>query len=322
MTTANLTETDLFPMRLLAYSNERFPAVQVVGQFPMFLVAFLFGQVIVGSEAAFTTNLFVGFLAFVAYTLMVRVIDDHKDVAHDNEHYPDRVLQRGLITFTQLKVIGIVSLAITVGGSIYIDGGFGPVVTWFLIIFLSNSTFQFILIRLGPIGAELESRRVLFALTVIPFWGAGAVWIAQIGAGGHDLSVEIWWLIALWCVSALLLEIARKSRTPEDDRPTVADYTKSTESWTRSLGLVGTVVVLSVLTVLATALTVAVIDTADAATWWTWTALGGSLLPLIAAGIRFGLGQTRFRAKDVAEVAVLVWMIGQLVAVAALLATN
>lgn len=319
MTATRITGQSLFPLRLLAYSNERFPLWQVAGQFPMFLAAFLYGQVIVGEDAEFTGPLFAGFVAFVAYTLMVRCIDDIKDAAHDNEHYPDRVLQRGLITFTHLKIIALICFASSVAVSIYIDGGLGRVTMWWFIIFVTNNLVQFVQVKWAFIGAWLESRRVLLALSVIPFWGFGSVWIAQMGADDELVSAKVWWLVVLWCVAALLLEIARKSRTPEDERPTVVDYTKSDSSWTRSLGLTGTVVALVALALVATLLEIGMLHAVGAATWWVYLALAATmLLPVVAAG-RFWLSKDRFRAKDVSEMAAGVWVIGQIVSACALL---
>lgn len=319
MTATRFTNESLFPLRLLAYSNERFPLWQVAGQFPMFLAAFLFGQLIVGSEAEFTGPLFAGFVAFVAYTLMVRCIDDIKDAAHDNEHYPDRVLQRGLITFTHLKIIALICFVSSVAISIFIDGGLGLVTMWWFIIFVTNNLVQFVQIKWAFIGAWLESRRVLLALSVIPFWGFGSVWIAQMGAGDDVVTAKVWWLVVLWCVAALLLEIARKSRTPEDERATVVDYTKSDGSWTRSLGLVGTVVTLVALALVATLLEIGLLASVGAGTWWAYLALGITMLLPLGAAVRFRLQKDRYRAKDVSEMAAGVWVIGQIIVAVALL---
>ncbi|MEV6066706.1 hypothetical protein AB0L82_09185 [Nocardia sp. NPDC052001] len=322
MSTLTATKQSPFALRLLAYSNERFPAWQVLGQFPMFLVAFLFGQVITGKTAGFTVDLFVGFAAFVAYTLMVRTIDDHKDAAHDNAHYPERVLQRGLVTFTHLKIIGVISLLVVLGGTFYVDRGFGPVSLWLLGIFVSNNLVQFVQVKWAWIGEWLEARRVLLALSVIPFWGVGAVWAAQMGAGAQWVPAKVWWLVALWSVAALLLEIARKSRTPEDTRETVVDYTKSASSWTRSLGLTGTVVVLAGLALGVTVLEFATLAVIDRGAGWAYAALGVTALLPVAAALLFWRKPTRVGAKNVSEASASVWLIGQIVFAVAILTTG
>ncbi|MBX5331894.1 UbiA family prenyltransferase [Rhodococcus fascians] len=308
-----------FPLRLTSYFNERFPLYQVAGQFPMFLAAFWFGQSIVGESPNPSWTLAAGFVALVAYTLMVRCIDDHKDLAHDNEFYPNRVLQRGLITLTHLKIVGLVCFVASIAISIAIDGGVGRVTMWWTIIFVTNNVVQFVQLKWSSIGQWLESRRVLLALSVVPFWGFGSVWIAQMGAGAELVSTHVWWLVVTWCVAALMLEVARKTRTPEDDRPNVVDYTNNASSWTRSLGLNGTVITLVGLSSLAVALQISMLHVVDANQWWTYLALGVcGLIPVMAAG-RFMLRRDRFRVKDVSELAAGMWVTGQVVVATALL---
>lgn len=320
MTATRTAGQSPFLLRLLAYSNERFPLWQVAGQFPMFVAAFLYGQVIVGKDAEFTTSLFAGFVAFVGYTLMFRCFDDCKDAAYDNELYPDRVLQRGLITFTNLKIIALICWVGVGAISIYIDGGLGRVTMWWCILVAATGLFQFIQVKWAFIGAWLESRRVLLVLSVIPFMGIVSVWFAQMGAGEELVSAKVWWLVIAWCSAAVLLEIARKSRTPEDTRATVVDYTKSVTSWTRSLGLTGTVVTLVGFALLATVLEIGMLQAVGAGAWWAYLALiVATLLPVVAAG-RFFLRKDRYRAKEVSEMAVALWGIGQIVIACALLA--
>ncbi len=288
----------------------------------MFLAAYWFGQSIGDGKVEARWTLWAGFVALVAYTLMVRCIDDHKDVAHDNEFYPERVLQRGLVTFTHLKVIAVICFVASIAISIAIDGGVGFVTMWWFIIFISNNLVQFVQIRWGFIGQWLESRRVLLALSVVPFWGFGSVWVAQMGAGNHLVTANVWLLIVTWCVAALMLEVARKSRTPEDDRPEVVDYTATSSSWTKSLGLGGTVSALVGLSMVAVLLEMAMLHVVGADRWWTYLLLTLCAVVPVGAAIRFTLRRDRFRVKDVSESSAAMWVVGQIVVAIALLAAN
>ncbi|KAA0024854.1 UbiA family prenyltransferase [Antrihabitans cavernicola] len=322
MATKQLTTQSPFPLRLLAYSNERFPYWQVLSQFPMFVAAFLVGQAAVGRDPHFAWAILFGFIGFVAYTLMVRAIDDHKDWEHDSKHYPDRVLQSGLITLKHLKIVGIICFLLSILASLIVDRGIGRVTMWWFIIIVTNNLVQLAQIKNPKVGTWIESRRVLLALTVVPFWGLGSVWIAQMGADGRWLTADIWWLVAPWCVGALLLEIARKSQDPDDTRETVVDYTKKSSSWTRSLGLVGTVSTLVALAFLVTLLEYVLLNSLGYDVWWATLALVITmLLPLGAAGW-FAVKPDRYRAKTVAEQSAGVWLIGQIILVIALLVVN
>ena len=236
--------------RFVAYLNERFPAWQVAGQIPSFLVAFLAGQLFVGRPAAVTSAAYIGFVAFVAYIFAARALDDHKDYDHDTRHYPERVLQSGRITLTHLKSLAVLCFALSLVGSLVIDRGVGWVTFWWVISVATNGIFQISMIRNPTMKAWLEERRVIFALAHLPFWGVAGVWIAQMGVGDEALPWSVGWLVAVWIVGPLLLEFARKSLAPEDERSTVVDYTKPRASWAHSLGLQGAVAALVMLAVL------------------------------------------------------------------------
>jgi 4-hydroxybenzoate polyprenyltransferase len=309
-----------FVVRFVAYLNERFPAWLVAGQIPLFLVAFLAGRLLVGRPAAVTSAAYIGFVAFVAYTFAARALDDHKDYDHDTRHYPERVLQRGQITLMHLKIAGALCFALSMVGSLVIDWGVGWVTFWWVISVATNGVFQVSMIRNPTMKAWLEERRVIFALAHLPFWGVGGVWIAQMGAGDKTLPWSAGWLVALWIVGPLLLEFARKSRAPEDERSTVVDYTKPRTSWAHSLGLQGAVAALVILAVLTALLGAALLRAVGSGTPTAYWALAGSAaLVLIPVTVRFAMGPSRKRAKEVAELSASSMIVGQIVLVVVML---
>lgn len=318
VTSPTVAASSPFPLRLLAYSNERFPLWQVAAQIPMFAAAFFAGQLVAGREIAATLPLYLGFIAFAAYTFMVRVIDDHKDREKDDALYPHRVLQRGIVTYTELRVLAGLCLVWTLVASIIADGGLGLATMWWFIIVISNNIVQFVQVRISTIGRWLEERRVLLALTVIPFWGLGSIWVAQMGAGQQGLTRDILWVVLAWCVAAFLLEIARKSREPEDEREDAIDYTKDRGSWTRSLGPAGTVVALLVLALLATLSEWGLLAVTGRDTPWAVIALWVVFASAVGAAVPFAIRRLRDRVKNVADAAAGVWLFGQIIVAVAL----
>ena len=320
MTLIKPTAQSPLVMRFGAYLNERFPAWQVAGQIPMFLVAFLAGQLFVGRPASINSAAYIGFAALVAYTFAARTLDDHKDFEHDSRHYPERVLQRGLVTLANLKVLGALCIAFSLLVSLAIDRGAGWVTLWWVISVATNGAYQVSMIRNPAMKAWLEERRVLFALTHLPFWGVGGLWIAQMGAGEVPLPWSTVWLVALWIVGPLLLEFARKSRAPEDTRVTVVDYTKPRMSWAHSLGLYGAVsalVALAVVTALISAGLLRAVGCGSPAAYWV---LAVSAAVLLGPGtVRFALRPSRKRAKEVAELSASSMIVGQIVLVVVML---
>jgi 4-hydroxybenzoate polyprenyltransferase len=306
--------------RFVAYLNERFPAWMVASQIPIFLVAFLAGQLFVGRAAAVTAAAYIGFVAFVAYTFAARALDDHKDYDHDSRHYPERVLQSGRITLTHLKVAGGVCFALSLAVSLIVDRGIGWVTLWWVISVATNGVFQVSMIRNPTMKAWLEERRVIFALTHLPFWGVGGLWIAQMGAGDEALPWTAGWLVAVWIVGPLLLEFARKSRTPEDERSTVVDYTKPRVSWAHSLGLQGAAAALVILAGLVALLSAGLLAAVGCGTPTAYWAIAGSAaLLLIPVTVRFAMGPSRKRAKEVAELSASSMIVGQIVLVVVML---
>jgi 4-hydroxybenzoate polyprenyltransferase len=320
MNSSEQTGQQLFLLRLGAYLNERFPAYQVVGQLPLFLSAFLAGQAFVGARPTVNLDAVVGFVAFVAYTFAARALDDHKDFEHDSLHYPERVLQRGLITLRHLKVLGLGCVVVSLLGSLYIDQGLGLVTLWWLVTVVSNNIYQFWMMRHPETMRWIEERRVLLAFTFLPFWGLGSLWIAQMGAKEHRLPWSAGWLVVLWVVGPLLLEFARKSRAPEDERSTVVDYTKPRVSWAHSLGLGGAVVSMILLAALTTALEMVLLWSLGYGSRWAYAAcVGVAALCLLPAAGLFAASPSRRRAKLVAELSSSVMVLGQVVLVVAML---
>src|SRR5690606_29126799 len=52
-----------------------------------------------------------GSLSLLLFFLHLRIFDDHKDYAADCRHFPHRVLQRGVVTLGELKVLAALAIA-------------------------------------------------------------------------------------------------------------------------------------------------------------------------------------------------------------------
>ncbi len=109
----NLTVNSPFPVRLWAYLQERFPpvghGVLIVSYYScnQFLAQALTHP---GEQMRYSLSSLVGAATLLAIFFHLRVFDEHKDYAEDCRHYPDRVLQSGLITLRDLKVLGGVAI--------------------------------------------------------------------------------------------------------------------------------------------------------------------------------------------------------------------
>ncbi len=299
--------------RLAAYMLERFPPFQPVGLFALYLALVESGKALTGMPPRLLLQDFLGFAAFVAYFLMVRVLDDHLDIDHDNAHYPERVLQRGLVTLRQLAVIGGVCFVVQLAVALFVDDGFGKVTRWWVALVAVMALHSWIGFHVRPIHAWLEERRPIFALSFLPTVALISLWIAQLGAGGRPLPDTTAWLVGFYVSSSCVAEVGRKSRTPEDERPTVVDYTKPSSSWTRSFGLRGTVTVLVALGAAAALIGGALLHELGSGSPMAYGLLAATQVLPLAASLRFAGGPSRLRAKGVSTAALVACLLMNLI---------
>lgn len=92
------------------YLSERFP-LAITSVHSLATAAFLVG--ISSGELSWQVLVLIAF-GFFFFMLRMRVTDEFKDSSHDDSNYPDRPVQRGIISRNQLIAIGVISLAIEI----------------------------------------------------------------------------------------------------------------------------------------------------------------------------------------------------------------
>ena len=154
---------------------------------------------------------------------MLRIFDEHKDYELDCLNHPERVLQRGLITLTDLKILGAISVVIQAIITFYIDGGFGMVTqSWLLtIVWASLMAKEFF------IGEWLEKRLFLYAFSHMIVMPMAMVWGMYLCTDGAELPETIYVLALFAFFSGFTAEIARKLKTPAQEIDTIDSYTKA-----------------------------------------------------------------------------------------------
>jgi len=100
------SRTISFLRRFRLYQRERFPIVALlISLIPAVLSS---GAVAVGSPALL--QCVIALIASVLYLLHIRIIDEHRDFGHDNEHYKSRPIQIGVISKKELQRIDLLVL--------------------------------------------------------------------------------------------------------------------------------------------------------------------------------------------------------------------
>lgn len=261
------------PRRFLAWMNERFPFANALLFFSLYATAVLVGQVATSpGEVAFGLREIAGFLPVWCFFFLLRIYDEHKDYEEDCQNYPDRVLQRGLITLGHLKVAGALAIVTQLVGSLWLDGGFGIITLWWIAVFVYSvlMTVEFF------VREWLTQRLVLYATSHMLIMPLAVLWMVQIGAGDQPLPLEVGYLAALAFLCGGAFEVTRKIRAPEEEREEVDSYTKV-------FGTTGAPLVVAVLLTLATgALAMLLIWIADGMPSVGWF---GALVAILLASL-------------------------------------
>src|SRR4029453_4732816 len=142
--------------------------------------------------------------------------------------HPERVLQRGLVTLAQLRVLGVCAVVLQLGVSLLLDGGIGPVTFWWIAAFAWSA----LMAREFLVPTWLRRHLLVYAVSHMAVMPLLVAWVATMGAAGATRRPGVWALAALVFLAGFVFGVARKIRSPEDERP-------AADSYTRALGVRG-----------------------------------------------------------------------------------
>ncbi len=114
VTTLPVTRTDPYVTRLRAYMRERFPlfghVLLIISYFSsnQFLAKVLVNP---GEPMRYTAQSLLGALTLLLFFWHLRIFDEHKDFAEDSRFHSHRVLQRGVITLAELRILAAIAIA-------------------------------------------------------------------------------------------------------------------------------------------------------------------------------------------------------------------
>ncbi len=222
--TTELTPTSPYPRRLRAYLAERFP---LVGNCLLIVSYFSSNQFLAkaltepGEPMRYSLHSLMGAVTLLCVFFHLRVFDEHKDFAEDSRHYPDRVLQRGLVSLAHLRVLG--AAAITV--ELVLSALSGPAAFIGLLL-----TLGFSLLMLEEFFARdwLRRRFLLYASTHMLIMPLMALMVFGFATGRYPWQAPGWFLLYAFVGFFVTFnwEVSRKIRAPEEEIDGVDSYTK------------------------------------------------------------------------------------------------
>ncbi len=209
--------------RFWIYQRERFP----VFKHGLLIASFSFCAVCLSVQLRFEDSLpniqtsLTSFLCLFCFFLQLRILDEFKDFEKDSQFRPERPVPRGIVSLKELKTLGLI-LAILQLVLCYLLHPQLPLVLTAVWAYIALMTCEFFVPR------WLQSRPFTYLWThmlvmpFIDFFATSCDWIPyQI----YSKSGLIWFL-AVSFFNGIVIEIGRKTWSPEQERLGVDSYSQ------------------------------------------------------------------------------------------------
>jgi 4-hydroxybenzoate polyprenyltransferase len=160
----------------------------------------------------------VAFGTSFLFFLQLRMADEFKDFEEDALYRPYRPVQRGLVTLTELGILGGLCAVAQLGLALWLD----PSLLWLLalvwayLVLMSKEFFVRDWLKARPIP-YLVSHMVI--LPLVDLYATACDWWPK----GHAPHGLLFFLLASYC-NGVVIEIGRKLRAPEDEEKGVNTY--------------------------------------------------------------------------------------------------
>ncbi|MFZ5482456.1 MAG: hypothetical protein ACOZNI_37180 [Myxococcota bacterium] len=197
--------------RFGAYLAERFP----IGPYAVLVIAFHgAGSLVAVRLGGGEVRLWAGLAVLLAF-FHLRVFDEHKDYAKDVVSHPERLLSRGVVTLSFLRVWG--AGAILAGAAIAAACGTRALIAWAaMFAFTVAMRFEF------GVGAWLNRSLLLYAITHNPVVAGLAMFTWASTGARWDPRYLLF--VAAASFGSLAFEIGRKTRQPGEEIRGVDSY--------------------------------------------------------------------------------------------------
>lgn len=161
----------------------------------------------------------VAFVSVFGFFLQLRIADEFKDAEDDRRYRPDRPVPRGLVSLTELGILGVAIALVQLSVALW----FKPQLVLLLVLVWGY---------FGLMGVEFFVRDWLKAhftiyllshMVILPLIGLYATACADWLPGTFPSGEFIPFLILCFC-NGMVIEIGRKIRSPADEQPGVQTY--------------------------------------------------------------------------------------------------
>ena len=272
-----VSHADRYFTRLRAYMRERFPlfghVLLIVSYYSsnQFLARVLTNP---GEPMQYTLRSLLGALTLLFFFFHLRVFDEHKDFEEDSRFHPHRVLQRGVITLADLRVLAALCIVAEIG--------LAAVAGWAALTGLAIA-FVFSLLMLREFFAKewLKRHFLVYATSHMLLMPLLSLMVYSFATGRMPWQApQVFWVYAfVGFFVTFNVEVSRKIRAPEDE---VAGL----DSYSKIFGTYGAAWMVLGLRVIDTSL-VSVVGHAIGVSAWFYVAVVVLLLVTLGTFIRF-----------------------------------
>lgn len=204
------------------YLAERFPlALNGFLAFLLYSCTLLASARMLGMPVPGPLPFLAGYAWLVCLFYHLRVLDDIKDKEADVAAYPGRVLSRGLVTYRQLAVTGLIAIAVETALAAYL----GPKI---LILHFITLAYSLLMFKEFFIREWLKKHLFWYGISHMLIMACMDFTILQMPSGhGPLVRIPDFFLFAFlgFCMT-FSLEVARKIRVPEAEMPGADSYSK------------------------------------------------------------------------------------------------
>lgn len=219
-----VTRSDPYVTRLRAYMRERFPlfghVLLIISYYSsnQFLARALIDP---GEPMQYTLRSLLGAATLLFFFFHLRVFDEHKDFSEDSRFHPQRVLQRGVITLADLRVLAALCIAAEI--VLATISGFAAL-TGLGIAFV----FSLLMLKEFFAGEWLKRHFLVYATSHMLLMPLLSLMVFSFATGRMPWTAPgIFWLYAfVGFFVTFNVEVSRKIRAPEDEVAGLDSYSK------------------------------------------------------------------------------------------------
>lgn len=218
------TDTIQFHQRWWTYQHERFPILShglLIAAFSASAVSYSALQR--GPESMPTVaTLIIAFITSFLFFLQLRIADEFKDYEEDKRYRPYRPVPRGLISLSELGLLGIA----TMGAQLLLAAWLKPsllgllLLAWGYFALMSKEFFVAKWLKAHPVIYMLSH---MLIMPMIDLYVTACDWMLY-GSIQNAPHFELIWFLGISFMNGLIIEIGRKIRAPEDEETGVETY--------------------------------------------------------------------------------------------------